>query len=199
MQAAFLKRPAAAPVAFLGQPFFVGPTPPFQFFDDRQQRTVLLVQIEDFANAGGFRGVDHQLGTWSRPVHIVAQDGNPARPFAFPALGGDLVADAFADDLAFELGERQQYIQHQPAHRTGSIQLLRDGNERHLVPVEDFHDAGEIQQRPTQPVQFVNDNAIHFPGLDVFQQPLQRRPFHVAAGIAAIVIPRLQADPSLPK
>ena len=43
----------------------------------------------------------------------------PAGPFAFAPRGRDLVAGAFADHLALELGERQQDVEHQPAHRRG--------------------------------------------------------------------------------
>jgi hypothetical protein len=35
-----------------------------------------------------------------------------------------LVSDAFANDLAFELGERKQDVECQPSHRCGCIELL---------------------------------------------------------------------------
>jgi hypothetical protein len=60
-----------------------------------------------------------------------------------------------------------------------------------------FHDAGEIQQRPAEPVDLVDHDAVHFPGFDVGDEPPQGRPIHVAAGKASVVVPVGKADPAL--
>ncbi len=41
--------------------------------------------------------------------------------------------------LAFELGERQEHVEHQPAHRVGRVELLRYRDEGNLVLVEFAH------------------------------------------------------------
>src|SRR6516225_8784323 len=40
--------------------------------------------------------------------------------------GGDLVADALADDLTLELRKGQQHVQGQATHRRRRVELLRD-------------------------------------------------------------------------
>jgi len=98
--------------------------------------------VEDAPHQGGLGLVDHQ-----QPVaNVVAERQRPAHPHPFGLAGGDLVADAFASDLALELGERQQDVEHQPAHRGGRVDLLRDGAEADAVAVEYVHHAREIGQ-----------------------------------------------------
>ncbi len=63
--------------------------------------------------------------------------------------------------------------------------------------VEDLHDPGEVEQGPGQAVDLVDDHAVDPPRLDVGHEPLQRRPVHVAAGEAAVVVGVGQADPAL--
>ena len=47
--------------------------------------------------------------------------------------------------------ERQQHVQHQPPHRIGRVELLGHRNKRNLLPLEDFEDPGEVEQRIDQP------------------------------------------------
>jgi hypothetical protein len=49
----------------------------------------------------GFRLVGHKAPV----LDVVAQRGNPSHPHALSLAGSDLVADALAGDLAFELGK----------------------------------------------------------------------------------------------
>src|SRR3546814_20454675 len=67
--------------------------------------------------------------------------------------GGDLVTDALARDLALELGEAEQHVEGQPAHRGRGVELLRDRNERDAVDVEHLYDLGEVAERAGQAVE----------------------------------------------
>ena len=122
------------------------------------------------------------LGSMSYPENRMAAD-----PFAFPPRGRHLVARALRNDLALELGERQEDVQRQAAEGTRRVELLGDGHEADAVPVEDLDDPREVQQGPAEPVHLVNDDAVNGPGLDRGQKPLQCRPIHIAAGVTAIV------------
>src|ERR1700752_3302729 len=50
-------------------------------------------------------------------LHSIPKRRYPAHPHPLLFRGGDLVADALADDLALELGEGQQDIERQAPHR----------------------------------------------------------------------------------
>jgi hypothetical protein len=65
------------------------------------------------------------------------------------------------------------------------------------VALERLHHPGEVQERAAQPVHLVDDHAIDLALGDVGQQAPQRRPVHVAAGEAAVVVAVGQADPPL--
>src|SRR5208337_427851 len=68
------------------------------------------VSQEDPPNRCGLNLVDDELSV----LHVVAKRRLAAHPQALLLRSGDLVADAFARDLAFELGERQQHVERQP-------------------------------------------------------------------------------------
>src|SRR5262245_46451341 len=70
-------------------------------------------------------------------------------------------------------------------------------DERHAVLAEDLHDAGEVQKRASEPIEFVDQNAVDLAGLDVGEQAFERRPVHVAAAVAAVVVALGQAHPAL--
>ena len=129
---------------------------------------------------------------------VIAQHGIAADPFAFAPRGAHLVARALRDHLPLELGKREQDVQRQAAHGTGGVELLRHRHKRRAVLVEDLHDPREVEQGPRQPVHLVDHHAVHGAGLDIGQQPLQRRAVHVGAGVAAVVVLLRQAPPSLP-
>jgi len=59
------------------------------------------------------------------------------------------------------------------------------------------HHSGEIEQRPTQAVDLVDDHAIDFARLDIGQQPVEPRSVHVPAGVAAVVVLVGKAPPAL--
>jgi hypothetical protein len=79
---------------------------------------------------------------------VVAERGLTAHPNALLLGGRDLVADALAGDLAFELDKRQEDVERQAPHRRRGVELLGDRHKRNGMPVEDVDDLGEVRQRP---------------------------------------------------
>src|SRR5229473_804396 len=73
-------------------------------------------------------------------------------PIHIPFRGGDLVADALADDLALELREGQQNVQGQAPHRGRRVELLRHRNKGGAPSIEDLDNLGKIGERAGQPV-----------------------------------------------
>ena len=132
----------------------------------------------------GFRFVDDELLV----LDVVAEGRLAAHPQALLLRGGDLVADALARDLALELRERQQHVESQPTHGRRGVEGLRDRYERNRARVKDFDDFGEVGERAGQAVDLVDDHDIDPFGRDVGEQTLQRRPLHIAAGIAGVVV-----------
>ena len=65
------------------------------------------------------------------------------------------------------------------------------------MSVELLHDLREVEQRAAEPVHFVHNDAVELAGLDVRQQPLQRRAIYVSTGEPAVVVAIRQADPAL--
>ena len=63
--------------------------------------------------------------------------------------------------------------------------------------VEYLDQPGEVHQRARQPVDLVDHHDIDLAGLDVGEQPLQRRAIERAAGEAAIVIAIGHEQPAL--
>ena len=80
-----------------------------------------------------------------RPDLVTTQCRVAAGPLALPARRRDLVARPFADDLPLELGEGQEHVEHQPAHRRGTVDLLGDRDERDVMRIKDLHHLGEVQ------------------------------------------------------
>jgi hypothetical protein len=137
--------------------------------------------------------VDHQLPV----LDPVAVGRDAAHPHALLAAGGDLVADALGGDLALELGEGQQDVQRQPAHRRGRVERLRDRDEGHAVAVEHLDQLGEVGERAAEAVDLVDHHHVDQPVLDVLQQPLQAGALQRAARDAAVVILIADQHPAL--
>ena len=72
-----------------------------QFADESRSRAMLGVAAEDVTYQRSFTVVDNELAF----DHVVSEGRDSAHPHAFGLAGGDLVADAFAGDFAFELRE----------------------------------------------------------------------------------------------
>ena len=150
----------------------------------RIHRAQRQIALEDPLHRCGFLGHRHQAA----PLGAVADRNDAPHPHAPGLRCGDLVADALGGDLALELGERQQHVQRQPAHRGRGVERLGDRHEGHLGRVEDRHDPGEVGERSGQPVDLVDDHRIDLAGLDVGEQLAEGRAVHRAAGIAAVVV-----------
>ena len=69
------------------------------------------------------------------------------------------------------------------------IELLGHRYERNTVLVENLHHFGEVQQRSTESVNFVNHYAVNPAGFDVVDQSFERRSFGVATGKTTVVVP----------
>lgn len=126
---------------FLSRPLFGSPAASVEFLHHTDQAFVLHVEIEDRSNLLGFGLVEDEF----RIDHIVPKRREASAPFSFTPRGCNLVTGPLRDDLSFELGEREQNVEHQPAHRVGRVELLRDRDEGDLVFVEFAHQLGEVQ------------------------------------------------------
>ncbi len=153
---------------------------------------VLEIKPEDGAHGLGFCLVDDQRAV----VGLVAERHEAAHPHALLLRGGDLVPDALAGDLALELGEGQQHVERQPAHRGGGVELLGDRDEGDAVGVEHLDDLGEVGERAGQAVDLVDHHRIDLAGVDIGEQALQGGAFHRAARIGAVVIGGLDQMPA---
>ena len=129
-------------------------------------------------------------------LDVVAERNVAAHPHALGFGRGDLVADSFARDLTLELGEGEQHVEREAAHRGCGVERLRHRNERGAVRVQHIDDLREISERPSQPVDLVDDDNLHFAGRDVAEQPLQRRTFHGAARKPSVVVEIWQCRPA---
>src|SRR4029077_2782639 len=81
-------------------------------------------------------------------------------PHPFLLRGGDLVADALADDLALELCEGQQNVEGQAPHRGRRVELLRHRHKGGTAGIEDLDNLGKIGERAGQPVDLVNNDGV---------------------------------------
>ncbi|KRH78602.1 hypothetical protein FERRO_15930 [Ferrovum sp. JA12] len=149
--------------------------------------------LEDVPDELGLTFVGHQ----SAVLDVVTEGRHAAHPHALALTGGDLVADALAGDLALELCEGQQDVQHQPPHRRGGVELLGDRHERHAIALEHLDHLGEVREAARQAVDLVDDDHIDLAGLDVGHQSSQRWAFHVAAREGRIIVVVCHRNPSL--
>src|SRR3984893_3365386 len=135
----------------------------FELRLQQADRTEFGIAAENQAN--GIRlAIDHDK--------LVVLRSRPERRYAphpHPLLfrGGDLVADALADDLALELRERQQNIEGRAPHRGRRVELLRDRHKGRSPRIEDLDNLGKIGERAGQPDDLVDDHRIDAPRRDV--------------------------------
>src|SRR6201993_70894 len=129
-------------------------------------------------------------------LYPIPERRRATHPHPLPFRGGDLVADALADDLALELRKRQKYIERQAPHRARRIELLRHRNEGGAPLIEDLDDLGKIGERAGQPVDLVDDDGIDPTRRNLGKQSLQSRSIDRRAGEPAIVVSLGEADPA---
>ena len=67
-----------------------------------------------------------------------------------------------------------------PAHGILGIECVH-GDEGDAVALEQFDEIEEVEHRTRQPIDFVDDDDVDFPGVDVGQEPLQGRALKRAA------------------
>lgn len=97
------------------------------------------------------------------------------------AAGGRRVkpgAGAVRDDLADELGERCEHVEHQPPVRGGGVQALMQRDEPDVVPAQPGHGHHQVPQRAAEPVQPGDHERVAWP------QRLQAGREHIAAAVA---------------
>src|SRR5882762_2225040 len=105
------------------------------------------------SDRGGFGFNQCQLTV----VHLVTERDQTTHPHAFALGGRNLVADALAGYLAFELCEREQHVERQTSHRNRGVELLCNRDEGNLVSIEDLDHSGEVREGPRQPIYLVDD------------------------------------------
>src|ERR1700730_4393585 len=98
--------------------------PGFELLLQQPHRAELDIAAEDRAHDGRLAVDDDELAV----PHPIPERWHPAHPHPLLFRGGDLVADALADDLALELRKGQQNIEGQAPHRGRRIELLRHRN-----------------------------------------------------------------------
>ena len=156
-------------------------------------RAEFCVKPEYTLNLRRLSRVDHQLAV----TDVEAERRVAAHPHALSLGRSDLVANAFAGDLALELRKGQQHVQRQPAHRGRRVELLSDRDERHVARVEHINELGKVGQRSRQPIHLIDNHQVDPLGPDVVEQPGQGRTVHRAARDTAIVVEGRQRPPSL--
>ena len=103
---------------------------------------------EDEPHCLGFEFVHDQLAI----SNIVTERHWATHPHALLLGRGDLVADALAGNLALELREREQDVERQSSHAGGSVERLRNADERRTARIQYLDDLGEIGEAAGQPV-----------------------------------------------
>jgi hypothetical protein len=109
-------------------------------------------------------------------------------PLASLSRGGDLVTYALADQLPFELGEGYENVQGHSAHGILGVERLGNGHEGDAMALEQLDQIQEVEHRPGEPIDLVDDDDVDLPRVDVGQEAFQCRSFQGASREAAIVI-----------
>ena len=130
------------------------------------RRADLDEPLEDHPHRLRLGRVHHQLAL----LHVVSERRPSTHPHALRPRRRELVPDPLGGDLALELGERQQDVERQPAHRRGRVERLRHRHERDAVSVEHLHQLGEVGERAGQAVDLVDDHDVDQPVLNVGDQ-----------------------------
>jgi hypothetical protein len=68
------------------------------------------------------------------------------------------------------------------------LNWLGDGDERHVVCIEELDEFGKVRERSGQAVDFVNDNDLDFVGSHIVKQALQSGALRIAARKSSIVV-----------
>ena len=98
----------------------------------------------------------------------------------------EVVADALGNGLALELREDRGDVHHGPAHGRGRVELLPNGNERHVQLRQPLDEGGEVPDTAADPVEPVDDEHTEAPGLGRAHHPPEGGAVQVPAGEAVI-------------
>jgi hypothetical protein len=123
--------------------------------------------VEDETNYLGFRFVNLQ----SLLRRYVSEGRKAAVHLSVAFPRSDAVTDTLCDEFALELRESEQDVEDHPAHAVGGVECLRDGNERYVVPIKYLDKPNKVSKASCEPIDFVDDNDIDFPFLDVMHKP----------------------------
>ena len=145
---------------------------------------MLSVKVKELANDRRLGFVDHQLPFAAE----ITERWNTAHPDPLLLGGGDLVPNPLGGDLPFKLRERQQDIQHQPAHGGCRVERLGYGDEGAFRLIQPFDQLGEVHQGAGQAVNLVDNHHVDPAGIDVGHQASQCRALKRPPGKSAIVV-----------
>src|SRR5450830_1335972 len=126
----------------------------------------------------------------------VAEGDRATGPLSLTPRGCNLVACSLADHLPLEFGEAHEHVESQPSHRVGGGEVLGDGYEGSSSLSEPLHELREVEERPAQAVDLVDDDDIDLPGVDFYQKSLKGRPLDVSAVEAAVVVAFVDEGPA---
>src|SRR5260370_42113371 len=127
---------------------------------------------------------------------LIAERSPTPHPHALLPGGGDLVADALANDLPLELGEGHEHVERHPPHGALGIERLRDRHKGYAVILEGFYQLEKIQHGARKTIDLINDYDVDPTGLNVGQETPKSRAVERAAGHAAVVVAVGTLDPT---
>ena len=178
--------------ARLRRPRLVAPATRPRLLHDLQDRAQLDETTEDRPDLFGLPLIHHKPA-----IHdVVPQRADAVHPQALLLAGGELVADALGGQLALELREREEDVQHHPSHRVRGIDLLCDGHEGRAVFLEDLDQLSEVEQRSRQAINLVDHDDVDLACADIVHEALQGGTQQRAAGEAAVVVVACNRDPA---
>jgi hypothetical protein len=106
--------------------------------------------------------------------------------------------DAFLNDCAFELGKYAEHLEERPSGRGGRVDRLLFEKEVPPGSVEFAEKADQILQRSAEPVDRPRGDDIDPAAHDLFEEPIELRPFVAAFGAADAFVAELVCDDPSP-
>jgi hypothetical protein len=100
----------------------------------------------------------------------------PSESNALCSRPGESSLDPFLNPCAFELAQRSEDVQLQPARRCPQVNALVERNEADTKRLEFLNDRYKVPQIAAESVQSPADDNIKLPALRCFQHLVQRRP-----------------------
>src|ERR1035437_8418237 len=144
---------------------------------DGEGRALFEVEGEDLAHKDSL-GLVYDKSLF---VDRVAEGYGAARPLSLSSCGRNLVARPLSYHLSLAFRKAHEHIEGQPSDGVCRREVLCDrhkGSSRSSEPLRQFR---EVEQLPTQAIDFVDDHDVDLPGVDVGKEPLEGRPLDVCA------------------